>query len=78
MMGERARQGPHHSAQKSTIAGFSERRISCSKFWSVTSTTSAMACAFSFSASPAFRLAGGSREPARLPRMPLPARGCIR
>src|SRR5690606_26451972 len=42
MIGAICRQGAHHSAQKSTIAGISDFRISASKFWSVTSWLDAM------------------------------------
>src|SRR4030088_2371941 len=37
-MGARARQGPHHVAQKSTSTGVSDFKTSWSKFASVTST----------------------------------------
>src|SRR2546421_10208837 len=41
-MGDTARQGPHHGAQKSTTTGLAAPRTSCSKVASVTSRTPAM------------------------------------
>src|SRR6476646_2383438 len=41
-IGSTALHGPHHGAQKSTITGRSACRTSCSKFWSVSSSTAAM------------------------------------
>src|SRR5438067_1535061 len=48
MVGARARQGPHHTAQKSTSTGLSLLTTSCSQLAVVSSTTLALAMGIAF------------------------------